>query len=79
MADGSAGRPREVSGRDVLKVFHDRDDIAEPLTADDVLERGELDCSRRTVINRLEELDGEEVRGKDVGRGSSVWWIPVRE
>jgi predicted transcriptional regulator len=72
----SPGRDVEYSEGDVVKVFKDRDDYAEPLTASEVAER--LGCSRRTALNRLHDLEeSTDVTSKKVGGRSRVWWIPV--
>jgi len=61
---------------DVVAVFRDREDYAEPLTASEVAD--ELSCSRRTALNRLHDLQSEtDVTSKKVGGRSRVWWIPV--
>ena len=71
------GREVEYSESDVIQVFKDRTDYAEPLTASEVAER--LGCSRRTALNKLHDLqDDTDVTSKKVGGRSRVWWIPVR-
>jgi predicted ArsR family transcriptional regulator len=71
------GREVEYSESDVIQVFKDRSDYAEPLTASEVAER--LGCSRRTALNKLHDLEDEtDVTSKKVGGRSRVWWIPVR-
>ncbi|MFB6308793.1 MAG: HTH domain-containing protein [Haloarculaceae archaeon] len=70
------GREIEYTESDVIEVFRDREDYAEPLTASEVAER--LGCSRRTALNRLHDLESEtDVTSKKVGGRSRVWWIPV--
>jgi len=70
------GREVEYTESDVVGVFEEREDYAEPLTASEVAE--ELDCSRRTALNRLHDLqESTEVTSKKVGGRSRVWWIPV--
>jgi hypothetical protein len=60
----------------VLEVFEARDDWGRPLTASDVLE--ELDCSRRTAHNKLNELvDRGDLRTRKVGARSRVWWRAI--
>ncbi|MFC5366952.1 ArsR family transcriptional regulator [Salinirubrum litoreum] len=60
----------------VLEVFEARDDWGRPLTASDVLE--ELDCSRRTAHNKLNELvDRGDLRTRKVGARSRVWWRQI--
>ncbi|WP_228842284.1 hypothetical protein [Halococcus agarilyticus] len=75
---GAPGSTRSVLPEDVLAVFDDRDDAAEPLTAPEVAEA--LGASRRTVFNRLDDLhDRGELASKKVGGRSRVWWIPDDE
>lgn len=71
------GREVEYTESDVIQVFKDRSDYAEPLTASEVADR--LGCSRRTALNKLHDLeDDTDVTSKKVGGRSRVWWIPVR-
>lgn len=71
------GRDTQFTESDVIEVFRGRADYAEPLTASEIAE--ELDCSRRTALNRLHDLqDGTDVTSKKVGGRSRVWWIPVQ-
>ncbi len=66
----------KVTREDVLDVFRSRADPAEPLTAPEVADR--LDCSRRTALDRLQEIaDSGEVADKKVGGRSRVWWLPI--
>jgi len=75
MAD--PGRETRYTESDVIEVFKGRDDYAEPLTANEVADA--LECSRRTALNRLHDLQAStEVTSKKVGGRSRVWWIPVR-
>ncbi len=70
------GRDTEFELEDVTGVFESREDYAEPLTATEVAD--ELECSRRTALNKLHELESEtEITSKKVGGRSRVWWIPV--
>ncbi|MFC7141728.1 HTH domain-containing protein [Halosimplex aquaticum] len=70
------GRETEYTESDVIEVFRDREDYAEPLTASEVAE--EIGCSRRTALNRLHDLQEEtDVTSKKAGGRSRVWWIPV--
>ena len=70
------GRETQYTESDVIAVFKDREDYAEPLTASEVADV--LDCSRRTALNRLHELqESTDVTSKKVGGRSRVWWIPV--
>jgi hypothetical protein len=60
----------------VREVFEDRDDVARPLTASDVMDA--LDCSRRTAHNKLNELvDRGVLETRKVGSRSRVWWTPI--
>lgn len=71
-----SGRETQYTESDVIEVFRDRTDYAEPLTATEVAET--LGCSRRTALNRLHDLQEEtDVTSKKVGGRSRVWWIPV--
>ena len=59
-----------------LEVFEQRQDRARPLTAGDVMD--ELDWSRRTAHNKLEELvERGELETRKVGSRSRVWWVPI--
>lgn len=70
------GRDIEFELKDVTAVFEERDDYAEPLTASEIADR--LDCSRRTALNKLNELEeSTDITSKKVGGRSRVWWIPV--
>lgn len=70
------GRETEYTEERVVEVFEDRSDYAEPLTASEVAEQ--LDCSRRTALNKLHALQkGTDLTSKKVGGRSRVWWIPV--
>lgn len=71
-----AGRRPETDTDAVLDVFRDRDDRAEPLTADEVDEQ--MDCSKRTTLRRLNELAEEgTLESKETGSRAKVWWIPM--
>ena len=75
---GAPGSTRTVPPEDVLAVFDDRDDAAEPLTAPEVAET--LGASRRTVLNRLDDLrERGELASKKVGGRARVWWVPDTE
>jgi predicted ArsR family transcriptional regulator len=70
------GRDTEYTLSRVTEVFESRDDYAEPLTASEVAEA--LECSRRTALNKLHELEADtDVTSKKVGGRSRVWWIPI--
>lgn len=71
-----AGRHPATTPEDVLDVFDDRDDHAEPMTAPELADR--LNCSRRTALNKLHDLeDAGDVSSKKVGGRSKVWWVPI--
>lgn len=62
----------------VEEVFSGREDRAEPLTAKEVGDV--LDCSRRTALNRLHDLEeADAVASKKVGGRAKVWWKPLTE
>ena len=70
------GRETQYTESDVIEVFRERTDYAEPLTASEVAEQ--LGCSRRTALNRLHDVQEEtDVTSKKVGGRSRVWWVPV--
>lgn len=70
MADSGTTR---VTPEDVLEVFDERDDPAEPLTAPEIADA--LGCSRRTALNKLHSLaDDGALDTKAVGGRSRVWW-----
>lgn len=70
------GRNTEFELSAVTQVFEDRDDYAEPLTAQEIAD--ELGCSRRTALNKLHTLaENTDITSKKVGGRSRVWWIPV--
>ena len=76
MAD--PGRNPRITLDDVLKVFDSRSDLAEPLTAPEIAEQ--LDCSRRTALNKLDALEETgAVISKKVGGRSKVWWVPLED
>jgi MarR-like DNA-binding transcriptional regulator SgrR of sgrS sRNA len=73
---GERGREPQFDLESVTAVFESREDYAEPLTATEVAT--ELDCSRRTALNKLHELQSQtDLTSKKVGGRSRVWWIPV--
>lgn len=75
MQQTDGGRPVEVTHEDVRECFATREDAHEPLTATEVAER--LDCSRRTALDRLNDLgDAGDVTSKKVGGRARVWWVP---
>lgn len=76
MAD--PGRNPRITPDDVLKVFEARSDLAAPLTAPEIAEQ--LDCSRRTALNKLDKLEKTgAVISKKVGGRSRVWWVPLKD
>lgn len=73
MSEG--GPARRITPEDVLDVFHGREDPGEPLTAPEIADA--LNCSRRTALDRLHELEERgTVASKKVGGRSRVWWLP---
>jgi len=75
-SDGEARRDARIPVREVHEVFDQREDLARPLTASDVMEA--VDCSRRTAHNKLNELVERGVlRTRKVGSRSRVWWTPI--
>ena len=73
---GDPGRIPATTPDDVLDVFAERDDRGEPLTAPELADR--LNCSRRTALNKLHDLeDRDDVASKKVGGRSKVWWRPI--
>lgn len=69
------GPPPRVSPEDVLEVFSDREDPSEPLTAPEIADV--LNCSRRTALERLHDLEERgELESKKVGGRAIVWWVP---
>ena len=72
------GRKPATTAEDVLDVFDARDDRAEPLTAPELAE--DLNCSRRTALNKLHDLEDDgRVSSKKVGGRSKVWWVPIHD
>jgi hypothetical protein len=72
---GKPGPNPEVVAADILDVFRDRTDDSEPLTAPEIADA--VNCSRRTALDRLHELEERgSVTSKKVGGRSLVWWIP---
>lgn len=60
---------------DVLSTFQHRDRRARSLTASEVA--AQLDCSRRTALNKLTTLAAEgRVARRQVGGRARVWWVP---
>lgn len=66
---------RGVTPEDVLAVFDEREDAAEPLTAPEIADA--VGIARRTALNRLDELrERGDVASKKVGGRARVWWVP---
>lgn len=77
-ADGKPGPKPKVTPPDVLEVFENREDRAEPLTASEVAD--ELGCARRTAGRKLKQLlEQGGVASKKVGGRSRVYWVPILE
>lgn len=75
---GKRGSTPHVPLEDVLEVFAERDDPAEPLTASEIADI--LGCSRRTALDKLHELaDRGDITSKKVGSRSRVWWLPAQD
>lgn len=75
--DSSAGRPRRVSDRELIRTVAD---ILEK-TSDPVATTAEIEeripLSRRGLLTRLRDLEDEGVLGsKQVGARGRVWWVP---
>ncbi|NEU58992.1 PAS domain-containing protein [Halorussus sp. MSC15.2] len=65
-----------ITPDDVLEVCDEKALVREPVTTNEIAE--ELDCTRRTAYNKLDELaDRGDVRSKKVGSRSRVWWRPA--
>lgn len=71
------GPPRRLTTDEVLQVLEDRDRDKHPvMTAEQIRSKGKLEPSKRTVLNRLEELrEAGEVEHKQAGK-SRIWWLP---
>lgn len=73
---GQPGPKTRIHLEDVLEVFDERDDLAEPLTSKDVAE--ELNCSPKTAYRKLDQLViDEKLRSKKAGSRSKVYWTPI--
>lgn len=67
------GRNRVAQRSDVVRIFLQRQDQFEPLTAHEVANK--LDVSRKTAYNRLQELTEEGyLQSKKTGAKGRVWW-----
>lgn len=72
MSDGP-GRKPTVSDDEILSIFRDSPDPV--LSAPEVAES--LSISRRGVLDRLRNLEEEEIlSSKKVGGRRAVWWYP---
>jgi len=70
---GKPGPDPETTSEAVLEIYSQLEDPCMPLTAQEVAD--ELDCSRRTALRRLKDLEEEnKIRSKKVGGRSRVWW-----
>ena len=71
--DESGQYVETVSLEDVLSVFEQAE--VPVLTANEVA--GELECSRPSAYNKLEDLtERGELHKKKVGSRAVVWWLP---
>ncbi|MDG5821890.1 helix-turn-helix domain-containing protein [Natronococcus sp. A-GB7] len=60
----------------VLDVFNNRDDMARPVTADDVAKKTGI--ARRTAHKKLNALvECGELRTRKIGSRGRVWWVPI--
>ena len=76
MGNGTPGRKPRVTEKDVLKLFADRDDRGEPLTATEVADT--LRCSRPTAFEKLKRLRNRgDITSKKVGAKARVYWVPI--
>lgn len=70
---GKPGPAPTVTLEDVLRVFDERTDQSEPLTAPEIADM--LGSSRRTILEKLHTLeDQDELKAKKVGGRAVVWW-----
>lgn len=68
-------KPR-ITEDDVLDVFLERADPAEPLSIPEIADQ--LACSRGTVRNKLEALlERDVVATKKIGARGRVYWLPT--
>lgn len=71
VVDGEAGVP--VQGRSSARVVRG---VRLAAVSDELADV--LDCSRRTVLNKLHTLEEQgDVASKKVGGRSKVWWVPL--
>jgi CTP-dependent riboflavin kinase len=72
MTDNEVGRPRKLTCDEVLDAF---DDVEKPVATGKLLSEL-LDCSKQSVLRRLDELENQNrVERWSVGSGSVVWWL----
>jgi predicted ArsR family transcriptional regulator len=75
---GKPGPDPETTTEAVLQIYSQLNDPCMPLTAQEVAD--ELDCSRRTALRRLKDLEkADKIKSKKVGGRSRVWWNPSTE
>lgn len=75
---GKPGPDPETTTEAVLQIYSQLSDPCMPLTAQEVAD--ELDCSRRTALRRLKDLEkADKIKSKKVGGRSRVWWNPSTE
>ena len=73
VSSGSMSGESTYTKEDALRVFEEREDEKEPLTAVDVAEG--MGSSRRTATNRLDELvEGGRLKTKKTGARGRVYW-----
>lgn len=66
-----AGRPRGLAREEVLAAF---DHVDAPVATAKMLSN-HVDVSRKTVLRRLRELEGDgKVKKLETGSRSMVWW-----
>jgi predicted ArsR family transcriptional regulator len=71
---GKPGPDPETVPEEILAVFQGREDPNEPLTVSEIAEA--VNCSRRTALDRLHELEEcGYLTSKKVGAWSRVWWL----
>lgn len=74
--DTMTGRVPESITSDVLEIFSDRDDRAEPLTVPEVAKR--LGHSHQAAQNKLHDLEEKgKIASKGVDSSAKVWWVPI--
>jgi DNA-binding Lrp family transcriptional regulator len=69
----SPGPDPSISDKQILELFRDSEDPI--LTASEIA--GQVDMSRRWVLDRLKDLEARrQLQSKKVGGRSTVWWLP---